>query len=287
MSKPAYTVEIHSHLPAKSLPTVVIRMDGSPIAYLTPPNPAGAIPMARSMCKAYGATALTFDTNGVRHTVEYRWGNGDRKERAYDALTAYRAEDPEADDQTLVTDILTDLCHYMDSTDAVARALNTAIDHYDSEVEAEDHARDEEATQAEAEEDEFRWDRVHTSTEDEAEDGDPGISFGGVQAHLEHGGDLTRDEVKALVAKDYLVEWRLDVCATSPRAAAQWALEVQRDPSSLATVFHVTEVALRALEPVQQGTIVVDLHEERRDRGEVTDPDTGRTTSLQGLRWDE
>lgn len=37
----------------------------------------------------------------------------------------------------------------------------------------------------------------------------------------------------------YLVKWEIDVCADSPLEAAEEALRIQRDPSSIATVFEV------------------------------------------------
>jgi hypothetical protein len=37
----------------------------------------------------------------------------------------------------------------------------------------------------------------------------------------------------------YRVTWEIDVDAKTPRAAAKEALRVQRDPSSIATVFDV------------------------------------------------
>lgn len=40
--------------------------------------------------------------------------------------------------------------------------------------------------------------------------------------------------------KFFTVEWRIDLYADSPEAAARKALAIQRDPDSIATVFHVT-----------------------------------------------
>ena len=39
---------------------------------------------------------------------------------------------------------------------------------------------------------------------------------------------------------EYKVEWRIEIEADSPREAAQKALEIQRNPHSIATVFHVS-----------------------------------------------
>lgn len=37
----------------------------------------------------------------------------------------------------------------------------------------------------------------------------------------------------------YRLVWEIDICATSPKAAAKKALKYQRDPDSTATVFDV------------------------------------------------
>jgi hypothetical protein len=39
--------------------------------------------------------------------------------------------------------------------------------------------------------------------------------------------------------KGYLVTWEIELDADSPEAAARLALEIQRDPNSIATVFQV------------------------------------------------
>ena len=39
--------------------------------------------------------------------------------------------------------------------------------------------------------------------------------------------------------RDFLVRWEINIEADSPREAAENALEIQRDPSSIATVFNV------------------------------------------------
>lgn len=39
----------------------------------------------------------------------------------------------------------------------------------------------------------------------------------------------------------YLVTWTIDIEATSPKKAAEKALAIQRNPSSIATVFDVCE----------------------------------------------
>lgn len=42
---------------------------------------------------------------------------------------------------------------------------------------------------------------------------------------------------------EYFVRWEIEVYASSPQAAAEQALEIQRDKGSLATVFDVVETA--------------------------------------------
>jgi len=39
--------------------------------------------------------------------------------------------------------------------------------------------------------------------------------------------------------REFRVRWEIELDADSPRDAARKALEIQRDPSSTATVFHV------------------------------------------------
>lgn len=55
--------------------------------------------------------------------------------------------------------------------------------------------------------------------------------------------------------KNYLVEWYIDVEAESPQEAAEKALEIQRDPDSIATVFTVSDG--------DSSTVNVDLSEGR------------------------
>lgn len=45
----------------------------------------------------------------------------------------------------------------------------------------------------------------------------------------------------------YLVTWIIDIEADTPRDAAQKALEIQRDPESIATVFEVKGRAMEAV----------------------------------------
>lgn len=40
--------------------------------------------------------------------------------------------------------------------------------------------------------------------------------------------------------KDYRIEWTIDLCAENEEDAARQALEIQRNPNSIATVFIVT-----------------------------------------------
>lgn len=72
----------------------------------------------------------------------------------------------------------------------------------------------------------------------------------GVNMHADYDiWDLTEDEL-ALVFKNlglndptrqYRVTWSIDVNATSKEEAAKLALQIQRDPTSIATVFDVME----------------------------------------------
>ncbi len=43
------------------------------------------------------------------------------------------------------------------------------------------------------------------------------------------------------ILKKYLVTWEIDIEASTPEEAARKALEIQRDPSSIALVFVVKE----------------------------------------------
>lgn len=40
---------------------------------------------------------------------------------------------------------------------------------------------------------------------------------------------------------EYLISWEIGLVADTPEEAAQQALEIQRDPNSMATVFDVTD----------------------------------------------
>jgi len=53
---------------------------------------------------------------------------------------------------------------------------------------------------------------------------------------------------------NYYIEWRIELEADSPEAAARAALKIQRDPFSCSTVFHVFEAD-------NGESIVVDLEE--------------------------
>ena len=43
------------------------------------------------------------------------------------------------------------------------------------------------------------------------------------------------------MANRYRVVWQIDIDADSPKAAAELALVIQRDPNSIATLFEVSE----------------------------------------------
>lgn len=51
--------------------------------------------------------------------------------------------------------------------------------------------------------------------------------------------------------KEYHVQWEIEICADSAEDAARKALEIQRDPNSLATVFRVADL--------KKGWIDIDL----------------------------
>ncbi len=55
---------------------------------------------------------------------------------------------------------------------------------------------------------------------------------------------------------EYTVKWEIQVEATSPEAAARQALEIQRDVTSTATVFEVSE---HHKTPCNFSTTTVDL----------------------------
>jgi hypothetical protein len=67
-----------------------------------------------------------------------------------------------------------------------------------------------------------------------------------------HGGEL----------KSFRVTWEIDLYAASPRAAAEKALEVHRDPSSLATVFSVRETKSE----IPLDDEIIDLSKYRKKR---------------------
>ena len=43
------------------------------------------------------------------------------------------------------------------------------------------------------------------------------------------------------MTKNYYLTWSIEIEATSPKVAAEMALEIQRDPESVATVFMVSD----------------------------------------------
>lgn len=59
--------------------------------------------------------------------------------------------------------------------------------------------------------------------------------------------------------REYMVHWSIELTADSPEEAARQALEIQRDPDSLATVFHVMTTASADLR--EQVNVSVDLAE--------------------------
>lgn len=57
---------------------------------------------------------------------------------------------------------------------------------------------------------------------------------------------------------EYLVTWKIYIPAETPEEAAEKALEIQRDPTSLATVFEVS------LFGVKEEPVLVDLSPDPR-----------------------
>jgi hypothetical protein len=73
------------------------------------------------------------------------------------------------------------------------------------------------------------------------------------------------------VSKLYRVVWEIDLYAVSPQAAAEKALQIQRDPESTATVFGVRKIKDAremgsALTLVFRNDVVVDLSKTRRGK---------------------
>lgn len=54
--------------------------------------------------------------------------------------------------------------------------------------------------------------------------------------------------------KTYRIEWSIDIDAVSAEDAARQALAIQRDPESIATVFHVEGETIDLTELDQRGT---------------------------------
>jgi hypothetical protein len=64
--------------------------------------------------------------------------------------------------------------------------------------------------------------------------------------------------------KSFRVVWQIDIDAKSPRAAAQEALRIQRDPESVATVFSVRETNSKI--PLDDEVIDLSKSRNRRQR---------------------
>ena len=64
------------------------------------------------------------------------------------------------------------------------------------------------------------------------------------------------------MSKLYRVTWEIDLHANSPRAAAEQALAMQRDPESIATVFSVRETKSE----IPLDDEVIDLSKTQRRR---------------------
>ena len=63
--------------------------------------------------------------------------------------------------------------------------------------------------------------------------------------------------------KHYFITWEIDIAADSPEEAARMALEIQRDPESIALVFKVKEkIKERRFFPREEGEeVIIDLEE--------------------------
>jgi hypothetical protein len=77
------------------------------------------------------------------------------------------------------------------------------------------------------------------------------------------------------------VKWEIDIDAATPQEAAQKALEIQRDPDSIATVFEVDGVHVDLGEPI---TILPELVKELEaaiSHVETEDPGEGEWTDCE------
>lgn len=61
----------------------------------------------------------------------------------------------------------------------------------------------------------------------------------GASKRYQRATDTTIVPRRADVLREYCVTWTIDLDASSPEEAARLALEIQRDPTSIATVFDV------------------------------------------------
>jgi len=177
--------------------------------------------IARPLAKAYGEAAVHMHEAGENWVRPLFDSMGNREVRSMAVLEVYGQEDPGSDDETRVVDLLTDLCHLWGGTKRLTKAMGMALDHYAAEVEEQD---DEDLME-------------ELLAEEEEEHGIPASPPAGWYAV---GGQEDIDVVREVSFRDYLVEWRIDVCAASPEAAAMEAKRIQEDPESSATVFHVT-----------------------------------------------
>ena len=61
--------------------------------------------------------------------------------------------------------------------------------------------------------------------------------------------------------REYLVEWTINITASTPEEAARQARAIQLDPTSMATCFHVQEQVFRETgdEPEEEA-VLVDLY---------------------------
>lgn len=72
---------------------------------------------------------------------------------------------------------------------------------------------------------------------------------------------------------EYRVKWEIDIDADSPQEAARAALKIQRDPSSIATVFDVRDPLFDVRGAEIWTTIDLDARESGMGRASVSSGD--------------
>ena len=84
--------------------------------------------------------------------------------------------------------------------------------------------------------------------------------------------------------KSFRVYWEIDLEANSPRQAAKKALEIHRDPASIATVFIVRKLRRAktidsAYLPIFPDDVVIDLSKSRKRRKRSSGPQRTRAAA--------